>query len=237
MKKFITAAALIAASTALANAATVLTTTFSNAAQTSATAVTLTNATAENVTVNGASLALTKTGTGSGTGDLLTAGAAGGDVSVFSPNTNVGNGGTWTTTFSYSGVSGIDTLDSISIFATTFGSTGAYQTVDRTITFNVSLKSGTTTLASGTNTLTFKSNNTENGQSIDFSFASVDVSSYSDLTVEVSAQRGQNETSGTFVGLKSVAFSGSAIPEPSAFGLLAGIGALALAVSRRRRSR
>jgi len=44
-----------------------------------------------------------------------------------------------------------------------------------------------------------------------------------------------SENSGSKTGLGLFAISSSAIPEPSAFGLLAGLGAIALAVSRRRR--
>jgi len=44
-----------------------------------------------------------------------------------------------------------------------------------------------------------------------------------------------NGQSSTKTGVGLFAISGSAIPEPSAFGLLAGLGAIALAVSRRRR--
>jgi len=46
-----------------------------------------------------------------------------------------------------------------------------------------------------------------------------------------------NDNTGGKTAIGLFAISGDAIPEPSAFGLLAGLGAIALAVSRRRRSR
>lgn len=241
MKKIITAAALIAASTALTNAATVLTTTFSNAAQTSATAVSLTNA---------SDIADVSAGTASvtaGTNLLVTDSqgkttAAGADATFYSPNANVGTGTSWTATFSYSDVSGITQIDSLTLDVGLFNSSGAWQSssVTRYIDFTATIKSGETTLgtysvsdysitgkdSSNTHATVVLSGNT-------LSFANV-----SNFTVEFTVAKGaSNGTNGTYVGLNSVAFNGSAIPEPSAFGLLAGIGALALAVSRRRRSR
>lgn len=48
---------------------------------------------------------------------------------------------------------------------------------------------------------------------------------------------GDSDNSGSKTSIGFFAITGDVIPEPSAFGLLAGVGALALAASRRRRSR
>ena len=83
MKNYITIAALLAAGTVLANGASVdLVTTFSNANQTSADAVSLSVAEASGVTATADLTSLTKS---DGEVNLKTGGAAGGNVSVLTP--------------------------------------------------------------------------------------------------------------------------------------------------------
>ena len=93
MKKYITLAALLAAGTTFANAET-LTTTFGNANQSSVTDVELSVEGLEGVTANVVSLV-------NSAGDVVikTAGAAGTDAAIFSPDTNVGAGSPWTAEF------------------------------------------------------------------------------------------------------------------------------------------
>ncbi len=250
MKNIITITALLAAGTAFANASgTILTTTFSNAAQTDATAVTLTNAWAEGPkfdTVTGSVVSLTKdTDT---TVSLKTGGEAGSDVSFFSPDTNVGSGSPWTATFAYSGgVSNITTLDSISLSVGLFNAAGAWQTSyagwigNVTFTATITDSSGNTTYGTFTGKLR-ETDGTETDKikgkgadKFDVSLAgtSVNLSSVSDLHVKLALTN--NLQRGCFVGLQNIAYSGSVVPEPSAFGLLAGAGALAFVAARRRR--
>ncbi len=259
MKNIIAIASLLAAGTALANASeTILTTTFGNAAQSSATAVTLTNTWADGLAfdaVTGTVISLTNAS--GGTVPLQTGGnntegdvgatPAGKDATFFSPNTNVGTGSPWTATFAYTeGVSNITTLDSISLSVGLFNSTGAWHTGGSwlgNVTFTATIIDASTNSELGSFIGKLRDTNGVAGDaikgkgsekfSVSLTGTSVDLSSVSNLNVKLALTN--NLKSGTFVGLQNIAYSGTVIPEPSAFGLLAGVGALALVVARRRR--
>ena len=68
---------------------------------------------------------------------------------------------------------------------------------------------------------------------VSLSFASD--ASYAAYGVIFNAKEAEGSNGGVAVSIDNVQVSYSAIPEPSAFGLLAGLGALALVASRRRR--
>ena len=262
MKNIIAIASLLAAGTALANAETILTTTFGNAAQSSATAVTLTNEWAEGLTfdaVTGKVVSLTNasgnvsikyTGVTSTTQNPLAAK----DASFFSPNTNVGdadgksNGKPWTATFAYTGgVSNITTLDSISLSVGLFNSEGTWQGKDASwfgnVTFTATIIDASTNSELGSFTGKLRDTDGVTGDEIkgkgaekfavSLTGTSIDLSSVSNVNVKLALTDRLNN--GCFVGLQNIAYSGTVIPEPSAFGLLAGAGALAFVAARRRR--
>ena len=254
MKKYLITAAVFLTGTALANAATVLTTTFGNAAQSNATRVTLTNTWANSldeevlalldpVTASVSSFSALNSSGGAISTPYLTSGTAGGLASFFSPNANVGNGETWTTAFTYSGgISGITSLDSVTLNVGLYTSGGAWQsaTVTRLFDFTLTLKNGANTLGtfSRSNASITGTGNNTNETVMLTSEAPILLSSLQSndsLVAELAVSRSQGQTLGCYIGLNSIAYSGSVIPEPSTFGLLAGLGALALAGTRRRR--
>lgn len=247
MKKYFITAAVFLTGTALANAATVLTTTFGNANQATATAVTLTNTWANSLdeevlalpgTVYGNVTSLTNS-TGA-TVSLQTSNPAGQSETFFSPNTNVGNGSPWTSVFTYSGTSELTSIDGINFQVGLFDSSGAWQTSYASWTGNVGftaqiLDSSDSVLGSFTGKLR-EADGTENDKILGKGSAMFDVNlsgtklvldSVDNFKLKISLT--DNLSAGCYVGLQSVAYSGSVIPEPSTFGLLA------LAGTRRRR--
>lgn len=254
MKKYLITAAVFLTGTALANAGTVLTTTFGNAAQATATDVTLTNNWADDLdaevrdllgTVTASVTSLTNS-SGAAIGLLTSTDQAGASSTFFSPNANVGNGDPWTSVFSYSGTSGLTSIDSINFQVGLFNSSGKWQSSAASWIGNVVftaqiLDSSDSVLGSFTGKLC-EADGTEDKKipgkgsdmfDVNLSGTTVVLDSVDTFKLKISLT--ETLTTGTFVGLTSVAYSGSVIPEPSTFGLLAGLGALALAGTRRRR--
>lgn len=262
MKKYLITAAVFLTGTALANAGTVLTTTFGNAAQATATNVELTNNWADDLdaevrdllgTVTASVTSLTNS-SGAAIGLLTSTDQAGASSTFFSPNANVGGAGNtaattgdpWTSVFTYSGTSGLTSIDGINFQVGLFNAAGKWQSTGASWVGNVVftaqiLDSSDSVLGSFTGKLC-EADGTEDKKipgkgsdmfDVNLSGTTVVLDSVDTFKLKISLT--ETLESGTYVGLNSVAYSGSVIPEPSTFGLLAGLGALALAGTRRRR--
>ena len=238
MKKYITLAALLAAGTTFANAET-LTTTFGNANQSTATDVTLSVEGLEGVTADVVSLV-----NSAGDVSIMTSGTAGTDAAIFSPNTNVGTGSPWTAEFEYTlgGTVEVTSLQSIELGVVLFSSSGNYQqggqwaaVWEGSITFTATiLDENDLALGSFTGSLTPEQGQGSTPFTVSLSSASaVDLSSTGSFTMKLALT--ETLDNGTYVGLNTIKQEVSVVPEPSAFGMLAGLGALALVASRRRR--
>ena len=226
MKKCITIAALLAAGTAFVNAAD-LKSTFTDKETTS---IGLSVAGIDGVT---GSVAL-EDGL-----EFQTSNDAGEDGSFFSPDINVGDGGTWTATFTYDFGAASLTVKSIALDLGIFNSSGGWQSgnVTRYFDFTATLSNGSSSEQYSAENIEIVGNGSNTQYALNLSGSELDLSG-SNVTLTLTVSRGARnpEEGGCFIGLNSVTLKdASAVPEPSAFGLLAGLGALALVASRRRR--
>lgn len=208
--------------------------TFGNCAQTSPSAVTLTIDSG----MTGSVVSLVQTGTTTNV-TLQTAGEAGLDEAVFTPNTNVGNGSPWTATFNFDDVNkALTSLDSINLGVVLFSSSGVYQTSSAVwtgdITFTATITDSTTASQLGTfaYTLTPGSGNGSTPFEITLEGNPIDLTNVSSFNMELKLT--ETLQSGTFAGLSGMGFKGTpVVPEPTTATLF--LLALAGLAARRRR--
>ena len=236
MKKTLILIASLASCSLSAQAATLWTTTFGNAAQTNATDVRLIN-TGEMSDITGAVVSLKSTANAGGlVSDILlqTGGTLGEDASLFTPNVNVqkDDGGSWTAgmVFTNEGSQGCS-ISSVKMTMVSFKNDGESQTAGEARTFSLTLEMGGKSKSA---TLTIPGNSGATGKAVTLTFDSpVELDVGQSLNFSVLASR-TNEVKGCFFGIKSMEFQGGLmVPEPAtaSLGLL---GLAALMVRRRR---
>ena len=231
MKKYITLAALLAAGTTFANAEEdALTITFAEKTVSSISGV------LSDTSFGAVSVSLERNST---TGDLYMTTAdtsVAAKVDAFTPNQKINNGN-WVATFDFTVMDGVElTFNNIDLGVIAFNANGNNQEstdgVTRQVNFEVSVILDGRVVSEGR----ISNENITGGtyaspMSLDISL-NESFTATSDFLIKLTASSGTTN-GGTYVGLKNISLSN--VPEPSAFGMLAGLGALALVASRRRR--
>lgn len=230
MKRFFYIFALSLMGAVSVQAASLWVTTFGNAAQGAGTKVNLVNS---NSQISGKVTSLQKTVYASGDVsdvNLFTTGAMGSDASLFVPYINVQTTGSWEAGMQFSN-SGSESysLTGLKMTVVSSSGTGAAQTLDRS--FKLTINMGGQSVET---TVTVTGGSGKNGATVELAFDSpVTWNAGSDLDLLIAAAK-SDQTSGSFLGIKSMEFMGELlVPEPATASLgLLGLGALMM---RRRR--
>ncbi|MBQ8723257.1 MAG: PEP-CTERM sorting domain-containing protein [Opitutales bacterium] len=246
MKKYITLAALLAAGTTFASANVVtIETTFANGPEA--------QLNLDSVSVELGSLTVTTPSTATGYSDGLWNNKA-----LYAPKVVVNNGDVdtgWSTAFTY-GTSDLELIElsSFEITLVAYNSGGTTQTYDRGARFSYELKDANGNVVLEEESVAFNIGGSSSTK-LSFDFDTIETwepFDLSKLSLTFSVLKGEStdtiqfgdttflygsgeRVKGSAFGVSSLSFVGVTVPEPSAFGMLAGLGALALVAARRRR--
>ena len=245
MKKTLITLLALAGVAVAADVQSGFTTTFSNCAQSDATAVTLTNTwilpDASTNTITGSITSLTKTGTSESV-SLKTSGDIAQNATYFTPDSNVGSGSPWTTTITYSNVdwTALNGIHGITLDLVMYNSSGGKQgsgtngsTWSGDVSFTVTLANNGTEIGKFTGNV-FEQMPDSKGwdeavKTITLSGDNVDVSALTgDLSVTIALTETLNN--GCYFGVESITY----IPEP-ATATLSLLALCGLATRRRRK--
>ena len=235
MKKTLILIASLASCSLSAQAATLWTTTFGNAAQSTATDVTLTN-TGEMSGITGTVDSLKKTlhnGGAESDCSLKTIGALGQNSSLFTPDVNVQTnaGGSWTAGMIFTnGGAQTCSITSVTMTMISFSGEGKVQSApkDFSLTLNIGgqMVDATATIPGG---------NGSTGTPVTLTFSQpIELGAGDTLNFSVLVDKA-TQTDGSFFGIKSMEFQGALqVPEPATASL--GLLGLAVLMMRRRRA-
>lgn len=235
MKKTLILIASLASCSLSAQAATLWTTDFGNAAQSTATDVTLIN-TGEMSGITGTVDSLKKTlhnGGAESDCSLKTSGALGENASLFTPDVNVqtSGGGSWTAgmTFTNTGSQGC-TISSVQMTMISFSGGGAAQNGAKDFSLTLNLGGQAVTV-----TATIPGGNGSTGTPVTLTFSQpIELGAGDTLNFSVLVDKA-TQTDGSFFGIKSMEFQGALqVPEPATASL--GLLGLAVLMMRRRRA-
>ena len=233
MKKTLILIASLASCSLSAQAATLWTTTFENAAQADATQVTLTN-TGEMSGIEGSVSSLKKTpyaGGGEADCPLKVDSGLGGNASLFIPNVNVQTAGSWTANMVFTN-SGSQSCSISAVKMTMVSCAGGGDTQNNPKELSLQLNLGGQMV---TATATIPGGSGANGASVLLTFDQpVELAAGQALDFSVLVDR-TADRQGSFFGIKSMEFQGGLqVPEPATASL--GLLGLAVLMMRRRRA-
>lgn len=217
-----------------AQAATLWTTTFGNAAQQDPAKVTLTNSGGEMGGITGSVHSLQKTTYSNGQTEdlvLMTGGGVCSDASLFTPGVNVQSSGSWTAGMTFT--NGSDqgcSISAVKMTVVSFNSAGAAQPNQRSFSLTVTIDGQEVTA-----NVNLAANSGKNGTAATLTFGTpIELKAGQSLDFSVLACKA-NQTDGSFFGIKSMEFQGELlVPEPATASL--GLLGLAVLMMRRRRA-